>query len=134
MSQLSRKLQPPNLVEIHMRIKWYRSYMSRDLLSTSVRSMATKLDRVVGFNAGLLSTKSRNLLFKCSNKVTKSVIKSFLHDSRLSNLTEGWLMIRSQISNSKATHPSDHAVTRGQVTNELYYLFIVTKSISTKLD
>ena len=31
-------------------------------ISTSVRTMAKKLDRVVGSNAGLLSPKSHNLL------------------------------------------------------------------------
>ena len=31
-------------------------------ISTSARPMATKLDKVVGSNAGLFSTKSQNLL------------------------------------------------------------------------
>ena len=30
-SQLSQRLQSPNLVGIHIKIKWYHSYMSRDL-------------------------------------------------------------------------------------------------------
>ena len=76
--------------------------------------MVTKIDRVVGSDAGLLSTKSDNLLITWSHKViqqTKNVINSFSHDLRLSNLTEGWLMIRGQMSNSKVTYPCDHAVT-----------------------
>ena len=31
-SQLLQRLQSPNLVEIHMRTKWYHCYMSRDSL------------------------------------------------------------------------------------------------------
>ena len=37
---------------------------------TFARPMATKLDRVVGYNAGLLSIKSHNLLITWSYKVT----------------------------------------------------------------
>ena len=31
LSQLLRRFQSPNLIETHMRIKWYHCYMSRDL-------------------------------------------------------------------------------------------------------
>ena len=31
-SQLLQRLQSPNLVGTHMRVKWYYCYMSRDLL------------------------------------------------------------------------------------------------------
>ena len=103
-------------------------------ISTSARSMATKLDRVVGSNADLLSTKSYNLLITWSHKVTKNVINSFSRYLWLSNLTEGWLMIRSHMSNSNITYPSDHTVTWGHVTNELHYMFIFTKPIATKFD
>ena len=60
---------------------------------TSAGPMATKPDRVVGSNAGLLSTKSHK-----SNKITwshkiilqiKNTINSFSRDLWLSNLTEG---------------------------------------------
>ena len=73
--------------------------------------MATKLDRDVGFNAGQLSTKSHNLLTTWSHKVTKKVINSFSRDPWQSNVTEKWLMIRSHISNTKATYLSNYAVT-----------------------
>ena len=38
-------------------------------ISTSMGPMATKIDRVVGSNAGLLSTKSHDLLITWSHKV-----------------------------------------------------------------
>ena len=41
----------------------------------------------------------------------KNVINSFSHDLWLSNLTEGWLMIKSHMSNNKVAYPSDQAVT-----------------------
>ena len=41
----------------------------------------------------------------------KNVINSFSRDLWLSNLTEGWLMTKSHMSNNKVTYPSDHAVT-----------------------
>ena len=54
----------------------------------------------------------------------KNVINSFSRDLWLSNLTEGWPVIRSHMSNNKVTYPSDHAVTLGHVTNErIIYLF-----------
>ena len=37
-------------------------------ISTSARTMAKKLDRVVGSNSGFLSTKSHNLLITWSHK------------------------------------------------------------------
>ena len=47
-------------------------------ISTSSRTMAEKLDRVLGSNAGLLSTKSHNLLIKWSHKV-KKMLKIHFH-------------------------------------------------------
>ena len=55
----------------------------------------------------------------------KNVINSFSRELWLSNLAEGWLMIKSHTSDNKVTYPSDHAVTWGHVTNELYYIFIL---------
>ena len=98
--------------------------------------MSTTLGRVVGSNAILLSTKSHNLLITWSHKVIlqmKNVINSFSLVLWLSNVTEVYLMSRSHMSNNKVTYPSDHAVTSGHVTNELYYIFIFTKPITTKL-
>ena len=43
--------------------------VNKHYISTSARTMAKKLDRVVGPNAGLLSTKSHNLLITWSHKV-----------------------------------------------------------------
>ena len=63
--------------------------------------MSKKLDRVVDSNAGLLSTKSHNLLITWSYKVIyqmKNVINSFSHDLWLSILKDGWLMIKSHMS------------------------------------
>ena len=83
-------------------------------ISTSARTMAMKLDRMVDSKAGLLSTKPHNLLITWSNKVikqTQNIIDLFLRDLWLSNLTEGWLMIKSHMSNNKVTYPSDHVVT-----------------------
>ena len=41
----------------------------RQYISTSARSMATKSDRVAGYNGGLLSTNSHKLLITWSHKV-----------------------------------------------------------------
>ena len=76
--------------------------------------MTNKLGRVVGSHAGLLSTKSHNLLITWSHKAIyqmQNAINSFSRDLWLSNLTEWWLTIRSHMSNNKVTYPSDHAVT-----------------------
>ena len=61
----------------------------------------------------------------------KNVINSFSHDLWLSNLTEGWLMIKSHVSNYKVTYPSDHVRSRDKWAS-LYIYF--TKPISTKID
>ena len=55
----------------------------------------------------------------------KNVINSFSRDLWLSNLTEGWLMIKSHMSNNKVTYPSDHVVTWSHETNELHDIFIL---------
>ena len=65
--------------------------------------MAKKLDRVVGSNAGLLSTKSHNLLIKWSH--------SHITNEKRDKFNFTWLMIRSHMSNKKVTYPSDHVVT-----------------------
>ena len=97
-------------------------------ISTSARTMAMKLDRMVDSKAGLLSTKPHNLLITWSNKVikqTQNIINLFLRDLWLSNLTEGWLMIMSHVSNNKVTYPSDHVLTWSRETNELHDIFIL---------
>ena len=63
----------------------------------------------------------------------KNVINSFSRDQWLSNLTEGWLMIRSHMSNNKVTYPSDHTVMWGHVTNELHYIFILRSLLPLNL-
>ena len=78
-----------------------------------ISTSAKTIDRMVGSNTGLISTKSHNLLITWSHKVIqqmKNVINSFSHELRLLNLTEGWLMTKSHMSNNKVTYPSDHAV------------------------
>ena len=106
-------------------------------ISASARPMATKLRRVVGSNAGLLSINSRNLLITWSHKISwkmKNVLNSLSRDLSLSNLTEGRLMIRSHMSNHKATYSYGHFVTWVHVTNELRYIFTSTRPIATKLN
>ena len=63
----------------------------------------------------------------------KNVINSFSHDLWLSNLTEGWLMIKSHMSNSKVTCPSNHVVTWGHLANERHYIFILQGLLPLKL-
>ena len=97
-------------------------------ISTSARTMAKKPDRVVDSKAGLLSTKPHNLLITWSHKVIKqmqNVINLFLRDLWLSNFTEGWLMIKSHVSNNNVTHPSDQVVTWSHETNQLHDIFIL---------
>ena len=91
---------PPSIESFNALITWlsYHVAEGKRYISTLVPiPMATKLDRVVGFNAGLLSIKSHNLLITWSYKVTwqmKNVINLLSRDLPLSNLTEGWLMIK----------------------------------------
>ena len=47
-------------------------------ISTSAKTMAKKLGRVVGSNAGLLSIKSHKLWIKWSHKV-KKMLKTYFH-------------------------------------------------------
>ena len=63
----------------------------------------------------------------------KNVINSFSRDLWLSKLTEGWLMMRSHMSNNKVTYPCDHAVTWGHMTNELHYIFILRSLLPLNL-
>ena len=53
----------------------------------------------------------------------KNVINSFSRDLWLSNLTEGWLMIRSHMSNNKVTYLSDYLSEVTWQMNFIIYLF-----------
>ena len=95
---------PPSIESFDALITWPNYHMAdgKRYISTSAGPMATKLDRVVGsiIYAGRLSIKSHNLLITWSYKViwqTKNVINLLFRNLSLSNLTEGWLMIK-QIS------------------------------------
>ena len=90
---------PPSIESFDDLITWpsYHVADGKRYIWTSAGPMATELDRVVGYNAGLLSIKSHNLLITWSYKVTwqmKNVINLLSRDLSLSNLTEGWLMIK----------------------------------------
>ena len=127
---------PTSVESFDALITWPSYHMTdgKRYISTSVEPMATKL---VGSNAGILSIKSQNLLITWLYKVTwqmKNVINSLSRDLSLSNLAEGWLMIRSHMSNHKATYSFDHVVTWAHVTNELRYIFTSTMPIATKLN
>ena len=113
---------PPSIESFDTLITWssYHVTDEKRYISTSARAMATKHDRVMGSNVSLLSIKSLNLLTMWSHKITwqmKNVLNSLSSDLWLSNLTEGWLMIRSHISNHKATYSFNHVVTWVHVTN-----------------
>ena len=101
----------------------YHMTDAKRYISTSAGPMATKLDRVVGsiIYAGRLSIKSHNLLITWSYKViwqTKNVINLLSRNLSLSNLTEGWLMIK-QISPCRI------------VTGNSMYLFFFQKKKET---
>ena len=130
--------EPPSIKSLDTLSTWSIDHVTnkKRYISTSARPVTNKLDRMVGSNSGLLSTKSYNLLITWSHKVIwqiKNVSNSFSRDMWLSNLTEGWLMIRSHISNNKVTYPSDYAVTWGHVTNELHYIFILRSLLPLNL-
>ena len=129
----------PSIEYFDILITWsgYHVTDGKRYILTSARPMVTKLDRVVGSNEDLLSIKSLSLLITCSHMVTwqmKNVLNSLSRDLSLSNLTEGWLMIRSHMSNHKATYSFDHVVTWAHATNELCYIFTSTRPIATKLN
>ena len=129
---------PPSIKSFDALNTWSSDHVTdkKRYISTSAGTMAKKLDRMVGSDADLLSTKSHNLLITWSHKVTqqmKNVIKSFSRDLWLSNLTEGWLMIRSHMSNNKVTYPSGHAVIWGHVKNEFHYTFILRSVLQLNL-
>ena len=129
---------PSSIESFDALITWRSDHMTdgKRYISTSAGTMATKLDRVVGSNAGLSSIKSYDLLITWSYKVTwhmKNVINSLSCDLPLSNLAEGWPMIRGHMSNHKATYAFNHVVTWVHVTNELRYIFTYTMPIATKL-
>ena len=65
---------------------------------------------------------------------TKNVLNSLSRDLLLSNMTEGWLIIKSHMSNHSARYSFDHVFTSVHVTNELCYIFTSTRPISTKLN
>ena len=130
---------PPSIESFDALIMWpcYHMTDGKCYISTSAGPVASKLHRVVGFNAGLLYIKSYNLLITWSYKVTwqmKNVINSLSRDLSLSNLAGGWLMIRRHISNHKATYSFDHVVMWVHMTNELRYIFNSTVPIATKLN
>ena len=129
----------PSIESFDALITWsnYHVTYQKRYISTSARPMATKLGRVMGSNTGLLSIKSHNLLITWSHKVTwqmENALNSLSRDLSLSNLTERWLMIRSHMSNHKAKHSFDHAVTWVHATNELCCIFTSTRLIATKLN
>ena len=104
---------------------WSSDHMTdkRLYFSTSYVYQPWQSSNLVGSNASLLSAKSHNLLLTWSLKVIKqmkNVISLFSRARWLSNLAEGWLMIKSQMSNSKVTYFSDHVVTWGHMKNELH--------------
>ena len=60
--------------------------------------MTTKLDRVVGSNANLLSTKSHDQSITWPHKAIKQMknaIKSFSRNLWLLKMTETWIILRS---------------------------------------
>ena len=66
------------------------TWQMKTLCLNFCKNMATKLDRVVGFIAGVLPIKSHNLLMTWSHKVTwqmKNAINPLSRDLSLSNLT-----------------------------------------------
>ena len=80
-------------------------------ISTSAGPMATKLGRVVGSNAGLLSLRSHNLLITWPYMATwqmENVVNLLSRDLSLSNLTEGWLMIKQLNQSATVTGNSIH--------------------------
>ena len=114
---------PPPIESFNALITWpsYHVADGKCYISTSAGPMSTNLDRVVGSNAGLLSINSHNLLITWSYKVTwqiRNVINLLFRDLSLSNLTEGWLMIK-QLNQSTV------------VTGNLIYLFIFQKKKET---
>ena len=64
----------------------------------------------------------------------KNVINSLSLDLLLSNLTEVLLMIKSHMSNQKATYFLDHVVAWVHVTNEYRYILTSTKPIATRFN
>ena len=130
---------PPSTESFDTLLTWSSYHMTDEkcYISTSARPMATKLYRVIGSNVGSLSIKSHNLFITWSHKVTwrmRKVLNSLSRDLSLSNLTEEWLMIRSHMSNHRATHSFDHVATWVHVTNWLRYIFTSTRPIATKLN
>ena len=62
------------------------------------------------------------------------MFNSLSRDLLLSNLTEGWLMIRSNMSNHKATYSFHHVVTWVHETNEFRYIFTSTRPSVTEIN
>ena len=96
---------PPSMQSFDALITWtsYHKANGKRFISTSAGPMVNKFDRVLGVNASLSSIKLHNLLITWSYKVTwqmKIVINLLSRDLSLSNLTEGWLMIK-QLNQSK---------------------------------
>ena len=89
-----------------------------------------------GFECGLIIHQVRQPVDKWHKILwqMKNLLNSLSRELPLSNLTEGWLMIRSHMSNHKATYSFDHVFTWVHVTNELHYIFTSTRPIATKLN
>ena len=115
--------KPPSIKSFEDLGMWSSDHMTdkKRYFSTSYVYQTWQSSNLVGSNASLLPAKSHNLLLTWSHKVIKqmkNVISLFSRARWLSNLAEGWLMIKSQMSNSKATYSPDHAVTWGHMKNE----------------
>ena len=103
----------PSIESFGALITWpsYHVADGKRYISTSAGPMATKLGRVVGSNAGLLSLRSHNLLITWPYMATwqmKNVVNLLSRDLSLSNLTEGWLMIKQLNQSATVTGNSIH--------------------------
>ena len=107
---------PPSIESFDALIMWpnYHVTDEKRYISTSARPMATKIDRVVGSNAGLFI---HQVTQPVDHVVTEGYMTNEKWNLSLSNLTERWLMIRSHMSNHKATCSFDHVFTWVHVTN-----------------
>ena len=103
----------PSIESFGALITWpsYHVADGKRYISTSAGPMATKLGRVVGSNAGLLSLRSHNLLITwpyMAKWQMKNVVNLLSRDLSLSNLTEGWLIIKQLNQSATVTGNSIH--------------------------
>ena len=106
--------------------KWKTLYL------TSAWPMASKLDRVVASNEGLLSTKSHNVSRWDHITNKKNYIFHFHKACDPQTWQDGGLWWGT--TNHKVTRFFDHALTWGHVTNEKRYIFPSARPLATKLD